>query len=251
MKILIIEDEKHAVIKLKQLLNTIDEHIIIIGTLETIEESVLWFKKNEAPDLILMDIQLSDGICFEIFSQTEIKTPVVFTTAYDEYAIRAFKVNSINYLLKPIDLSALASAIQKYRSIYSTNSADNNKIKNLYKDITVNYRSRFLVKAGLQYNSIPAEEIKCFYIKERSTFLITMNGKNYDLDYSLEQIQTMVSPESFFRINRHYIVNIKSIASIFSYSTNRLKLKLTNETNNDDLVVSRDKVTEFKQWLNK
>jgi DNA-binding LytR/AlgR family response regulator len=251
MKVLLIEDERHAAIKLKQMLKKIDETIFIVNTLETVKETVQWFQKNETPDLVLMDIQLNDGICFEIFSQVQIQTPVIFTTAYDEYAIRAFKVNSIDYLLKPIDIDLLKSAIEKFKTIYQQKPVNNIKINQIYTELSKNYRNRFLVKIGTQFTSVPADDIECFYIKERCTFLKTISGKNYDLDYSLEQIENLINPELFFRINRNYIINIKSITNILAYSTNRLKLKLTHDNYIDELIVSRDKVTEFKQWLDK
>lgn len=251
MKVLIVEDERLAADKLKLLLRKIDPSVEVIETLETVEASVNWLRNNPAPDLIFMDIQLSDGICFEIFSVVKFTTPVIFTTAYDQYAIRAFKVNSIDYLLKPIDLEALALAIDKYKSLFSQVTADVVKISAVADSLVKNYRTRFLVKVGLNYNSVQTDDIECFCICERSLFLRTYGGKSYDLDYSLDQIQAMVDPNSFFRINRNYMVNIKAITNIFTYSTNRLKLKLTHNDDSDDLIVSRDKVTEFKQWLDR
>jgi Response regulator of the LytR/AlgR family len=248
MKVLIIEDERLAADKLKQLLQRIDPAVEVVETLETVENSVNWLRNNPSPDLIFMDIQLSDGICFEIFSVVKFTTPVIFTTAYDQYAIRAFKVNSIDYLLKPIDLEALALAMDKYKSLFQQ---DVLKINAIADSLAKNYRTRFLVKVGLNYNSVQTNDIECFYICERSLFLRTYAGKSYDLDYSLDQIQTMVDPNSFFRINRNYMVNIKAITNIFTYSTNRLKLKLTHNDDSDDLIVSRDKVAEFKQWLDR
>lgn len=251
MKVLIIEDERLAADKLKQLLRKIDPAFEVIETLETVEASVNWLRNNPAPDLIFMDIQLSDGICFEIFSVVKFTTPVIFTTAYDQYAIRAFKVNSIDYLLKPIDLEALALAIDKYKSFFPQVTANVVKISTVADSLVKNYRTRFLVKVGLNYNSVQTDDIECFYICERSLFLRTYGGKSYDLDYSLDQIQAMVDPNSFFRINRNYMVNIKAITNIFTYSINRLKLKLTHNDDSDDLIVSRDKVAEFKQWLDR
>jgi DNA-binding LytR/AlgR family response regulator len=251
MTVLIIEDEKPAADKLKLLLRKIDAGITVGGVLETVEDSVNWLREHASPDLILMDIQLNDGICFEIFSIVKITTPIIFTTAYDEYAIRAFKVNSVDYLLKSIDLDALAAAIQKYRSLFANGGTDVTKIGKVAEDMVRNYRTRFLVKVGLQYNSVLTDEVECFSICERSTFLRTFAGKLYDLDFSLEQIQTMVDPNRFFRINRNCIVNIRAIQNIVSYSTTRLKLKLGSNNAADDLIVSRDKVSEFKQWLDR
>jgi DNA-binding LytR/AlgR family response regulator len=251
MKVLIIEDERLAADKLKQLLKKIDSEIDVLDTLETVETSVNWLRKNPPPDLIFMDIQLNDGICFQIFSIVKITTPVIFTTAYDEYAIRAFKVNSIDYLLKPIDIEALVSALEKYRLLYSQQPTNHEKLNHIFEGLVKNYRNRFLVKVGLHYNSIVTNEIECFYIYGRSTFLRTFAGKSFDLDCSLEQIQSMVDPSCFFRINRNYMVNIQAITNILTYSTNRLKLNLTNDKDNDELIVSRDKVSAFKEWLNR
>lgn len=251
MKALIIEDEKPAADKIKQLLKKVDENIMVVDTLETVEDSINWLRSNPQPDLIFMDVQLNDGICFEIFEMIKIETPIIFTTGYDKYAIQAFKVNSIDYLLKPIDLDALKLAIGKYKSLFAKGPVDNEKINHIYKELTKQHKTRFFVKAGPHFNSVLTDDIECFYIKERCTFLRTFNGKNYDLDYSLEQIQNLVKPNQFFRINRSFIVNINSINNIAIYSSNRLKIMLKNEDNNYDLIVSREKVAEFKEWLNK
>lgn len=251
MNVLIIEDERYAADKLKLLLQQIDPEISVINTLETVEGAVNWFRENASPDLILMDIQLSDGICFEIFEVIKINTPVIFITAYDEYAIRAFKVNSVDYLLKPVDQDALTGAIQKFKTLFPKKDADSNRIDRLVEALVKNYRTRFLVKVGLHYNSVLTNEIECFCINERSLFLRTVAGKIFDLDYSLDQIQTMVDPVQFFRINRNYIINIHYITQIISYSTSRLLVKLTSPKQDDDLIVSRDKVSEFKHWLDR
>ncbi|HEY4788633.1 MAG TPA: response regulator, partial [Bacteroidales bacterium] len=160
MNVLIIEDERYAADKLKLLLQQIDPEISVINTLETVEGAVNWFRENASPDLILMDIQLSDGICFEIFEVIKINTPVIFITAYDEYAIRAFKVNSVDYLLKPVDQDALTGAIQKFKTLFPKKDADSNRIDRLVEALVKNYRTRFLVKVGLHYNSVLTNEIE-------------------------------------------------------------------------------------------
>ncbi len=251
MNVLIIEDEKPAADKLKLLLKKMDREIIILDTLETVEQSVNWFLGNSPPDLIFMDIQLDDGVCFEIFEEVKIETPVIFTTAYDEYAIRAFKVNSIDYLLKPIDEDSLKTALDKFEKVYTPKENVNNKLEQIYQQLLHPYKTRFFVKIGLRYKSVQVEEIECFYISERCTFLRTTTGKNYDIDYSLEQLEKLIDPEHFFRINRNYIINIDSITDMLSYSTSRLKLKLTNSTSDDELIVSRDKIRDFKRWMDK
>lgn len=249
MKVVIVEDERLAAEKLQRTLKLVDSEIEIIKVLETVEESVNWFSENSSPDLIFMDIQLDDGISFEIFDSVKIESPVIFTTAFDEYAIRAFKVNSVDYLLKPIEKEALEAALEKFKNIYSGKEIGI-KISKVIEQISKSFKSRFLVKVGTHFQSVPIENISCFFVEERCSFLKTKNGKNYDLDYSLDQIHKLVDPELFFRINRNFIVNMNSITEILSYSTSRLKLKLET-CSSEDLTVSRDKVADFKRWMDR
>jgi DNA-binding LytR/AlgR family response regulator len=251
MKVLIIEDEKPAADKLKRMLIDKVEGIIILDILETVEGSINWFMNNPAPDLIFMDIQLNDGISFEIFESVKISAPVIFTTAYDEYAIRAFKVNSIDYLLKPIEAVALLKSIEKFRTLYPTGKTDHKKIDLLYDQLVKKFKTRFFIKFGSHCRSVMTEDIKYFFIVERSTFMKTFPGKIFDVDYSLDQIENMLDPEKFFRINRKFIINLAAIIDIITWSSNRLKLKLSNEEDNLDLVVSREKVSEFKKLLDR
>jgi DNA-binding LytR/AlgR family response regulator len=197
-----------------------------------------------------MDIQLDDGISFEIFDAVKIEAPVIFTTAYDEYAIRAFKVNSVDYLLKPIEKEALILAIQKFEMVFNAAYDLESKISKALEQLSAKYKTRFFIKVGVRFQSVPVENICCFYVEERCAFLKTSEGKSYDLDYSLDQLQKLVDPNLFYRINRNYLVNINSIAEIISYSTNRLKLKL-KKGNEHDLIVSRDNVSEFKNWMDR
>ena len=251
MKVLIIEDEKPAADKLKRMLTDKVEGIIILDILETVEGSINWFMNNPAPDLIFMDIQLNDGISFEIFESVKITAPVIFTTAYDEYAIRAFKVNSIDYLLKPIEAVALLKSIEKFRTLYPTGKTDHNKIDLLYSQLVKKFKTRFFIKFGSHCRSVMTEDIKYFFIVERSTFMKTFPGKIFDVDYSLDQTENMLDPEKFFRINRKFIINLAAIIDIITWSSNRLKIKLTNEEDNLDMVVSREKVAEFKKLLDR
>ncbi len=250
MRVVIIEDESLAAEKLHRLLNEADSNIEVLQILESVEESINWFSQNTMPDLIFMDIQLDDGISFEIFDSVKIDAPVIFTTAFDEYAIRAFKVNSVDYLLKPIELQSLEKAISKFKNIYSENISFEAKISQVFQQLSKNYKSRFFIKVGMRFQSVQVENICCFFVEERNTFLRTQNGKTYDLDNSLEQLQKLIDPNLFFRINRNYLVNINCINEIISYSTTRLKLKLKG-VNSDNLIVSRDKVSEFKQWMDR
>lgn len=250
MKIVIIEDEQPAAQKLVQLLKRAAPGAEVLAVLESVEESVNWLATHPAPDLIFVDIQLDDGISFEIFETLKIEAPVIFTTAFDQYAIRAFKVNSVDYLLKPIDGEALKKALQKFDRLHARPASWETRLEKIMEQIPAGYKSRFLIKIGAKYQPVPAEKVCCFFVEERNTFLRTVEGKTYDLDYSLDQVQHLTDPGKFFRINRNFLVNINCIEEIFSYSTSRLKLKLLNFAN-DDIIVSRDKVPEFKRWMDR
>lgn len=247
MKIVIVEDERLASKRLESLLKKAEPGIEIIQILESVDDAVNWFSQNSKPDLIFMDIQLDDGISFEIFDAVKIEAPVIFTTAYNEYAIRAFKVNSVDYLLKPIEEEALETAIQKFKKLFTEPGDFQTKIAKVIGQISTQYKSRFFIKVGIRFKSIPVENICSFFVEERNTFLRTDEGKNYDLDYSLDQLQKITDPNLFFRINRNYLVNINCIDEIVSYSTNRLKLKMGKI----EQLVSRDKVSDFKQWMDR
>lgn len=251
MNILIIENEKPAADKLVRLLMKIDKSITILGVIETVEETINRLQEKPVPDLILMDIQLDDGLCFEIFETTKIEIPVIFTTAYDEYTLKAFKVNSIDYLLKPVDEGLLKSALAKFKKLYADNDPFKKDFKQLLFEYRNQYKSRFLIKIGEKYKSVPVSEISHFYINVRNLFLTDNQGKDYGVDYSLEQLQNILDPRKFFRINRECIVNIDSIALMYSYSSSRLQLTLKNREKSELFVVSRDKVTEFKRWIDK
>ena len=247
MKVVIVEDERLASKRLAQLLKIVEPGIEVLQILESVEESVNWFIQNKRPDLIFMDIQLDDGISFEIFDAVKIDAPVIFTTAFNEYAIRAFKVNSVDYLLKPIEQEALVTAILKFKNLFAETGDFETKIARVIGQISTQYKTRFFIKVGIRFRSIPVESICSFFVEERNTFLTTDEGKNYDLDHSLDQLQKMVDPGMFFRINRNCLVNINCIDEIVSYSTNRLKLKMGKS----EQIVSRDKVSDFKLWMDR
>lgn len=247
MKIVIVEDELLAAEKLQRLLRQIDVQIEVIKVLESVDEAINWFSQNPAPDLVFMDIQLDDGISFEIFDAVKMEAPVIFTTAYNEYAIRAFKVNSVDYLLKPIEVDSLSAAIQKFRKHFVTTNFTEAKIAHVFSQLSAQYKTRFFVKTGLRFHSVPVEKICNFFVEERCSFMKTTEGKTFDLDYSLDQIEKMVNPEMFFRVNRNFLVNINYIDEIVAYSTSRLKLK----SGKTEIIVSRDNVAEFKQWMDR
>ena len=252
-KALIIEDEKPAAEHLQRLINQVDIKIDILKIISSIDEALVWFNNNPLPDLIFLDIQLSDGLSFEIFNHINITCPVIFTTAYEEYAIKAFKMNSIDYLLKPIGIDDLKNAINKfisfnYNFINTYDQTLKYKVDQVMKLLTNNYKSRFVVNAGMHIRSVEVEKINLFYSLEKSTFLLDNTGKSYDIDYSLEQIERLTDPKQFFRISRKYIANITAITDIISYTSSRLKLKIAC-SDDDDILVSRSKLAEFRRWL--
>ena len=251
MNILIIENEIPAADKIVKLLKKIDKSTTILGVIETVEEAINRFQEKPQPDLVLMDIQLDDGLCFEIFETIDVDIPIIFTTAYDEYTLKAFKVNSVDYLLKPIDEESLRSALAKYRKLYADKDPFKRDFKKLIQEFRSMYKSRFLIKIGDKYKSVPAGEISHFHINERNVFLSDFHGKDYGIDYSLEQLQNILDPRKFFRINRECIVNIDSISLMYSYSSSRLQLTLKNMDKSDLFVVSRDKVADFKKWIDR
>jgi DNA-binding LytR/AlgR family response regulator len=251
MNVLVIENEHPAADKLVRLLKKIDKSIAVIDVIETVEEAINRLQEKPQPDLILMDIQLDDGLCFEIFDTVNVDLPVIFTTAYDEYTLRAFKVNSIDYLLKPIDEESLRAAINKYKKLNADKDPFRRDFRQLLHEFRNQYKSRFLIKIGDKFRSVPSGEISHFHICERSVFLNDYQGKDYGIDYSLEQLQDMLDPRKFFRINRECIVNIDSITLMYSYSSSRLQLTLKNKEKSDLFIVSRDKVADFKRWVDR
>ena len=250
MNVLIVENEKPAIAGLSGLLKKIDSTVNIVGTTESVESTINWFQNNPSPELVFMDIQLDDGLCFEVFETIKPDIPVIFTTAYDEYMLSAFKVNSVDYLLKPIEESPLRNAIEKFKSIHYQKSISNDLLTQLFKE-KAGYKTRFLIKVGEHYRSILTSEISCFYILERATFIKTFSDKEYSVDYSLDCLHKMIDPDKFFRINRNSIVNINAVSDILRYSSSRLKIKLNGEKPICDLIVSKDKVCEFKKWIDK
>lgn len=250
MKVIIIEDEKPSARRLQRMLENLNVKAETL--LHSVEESIAWFKENEHPDLIFLDIQLSDGLSFEIFESVDIKSAVIFTTAYDEYALQAFKLNSIDYLLKPIDEAELAKAIDKYQERLPQKQAvtlDFNDIKNLLVNpIERAYKKRFSVKVGQHLKLINIDEIECFYSENKGTYAYTSDGRNYLLDTTLELLENELEPQMFFRISRKFFVNINAIKDMIHYTNSRLQIKL-NTFNEQEVIVARERVKEFKDWL--
>jgi len=250
MNILIIEDEKPSARRLQRMLATLNMEVETL--LHSVEESINWFQNNPHPDLIFLDIQLSDGLSFEIFEAIKIKSAVIFTTAYDEYALQAFKLNSIDYLLKPIDAVDLTKAVKKYQERLPQKQAvtlDFNDIKKLLiNPIDRDFKKRFSVKVGQHLKLINIDDIECFYSENKGTYLYTNEGRNYLLDTTLEILENDLEPQTFFRINRKFFVNINAIKDMVSYTNSRLQIKL-NTYSDESVIVARERVKDFKEWL--
>ncbi|HBC78300.1 MAG TPA: DNA-binding response regulator [Bacteroidales bacterium] len=251
MNVLVVENEHPAADKIVRLLKKLDKSIKVIDVIETVEDAINRLQENPQPDLILMDIQLDDGLCFEIFDTVNVDIPVIFTTAYDEYTLKAFKVNSIDYLLKPVDEESLRLALVKFKRLNADKDPFRRDFRQLIHEFRNQYKSRFLIRIGDKFRSVQAGEICHFHIAERNVFLTDYNGRDYGINNSLDQLQEMLDPRKFFRINRECIVNIDSISLMYSYSSSRLQLTLKGQEQNELFVVSRDKVSEFKKWIDR
>jgi two-component system, LytTR family, response regulator LytT len=252
MNVLIIEDEKIASERLEQLLHQIDKTISVVAKIGTVRDAVSWLGANTV-DLIFSDIHLSDGLSFNIFEKVEVTTPVIFTTAYDQYAIKAFKVNSIDYLLKPIEIEKLTQSIEKYKSLAENRGANNLNIEFLLKSFIKKeetYKKRFMITIGPKVKIINVEDITYFFVQDKSVFIQTRTNKIAAIDYSLEALEKILDPELFFRINRKYIVHINSIANICTLSKSRIKISLSPPVE-EDIIISFSRSRNFKNWLNK
>lgn len=250
MNIIIIEDEKPAA---RLLQRKVEKLGLEVGTLlHSVEEAIDWFNSNAHPDLIFLDIQLSDGLSFEIFETITIKSAVIFTTAYDEYALRAFKLNSIDYLLKPIDEDDLEIAVNKFK--VRNNAASNLSLDfEMIKKMLVNpaeksYKKRFTIKMGQQLKMVNIDEAECFYSENKGTYLHTSDNRDYLLDLTLEQLETELDPKDFYRVSRKFIVPMKAIREIQLHSNSRLKVVLPTYKD-DEVIVARERVNDFKDWL--
>lgn len=250
MNVLIIEDEKLNAIRLQKILVEIDSHTEIVATLDTIADSVQWLRSNPHPNLILMDVRLADGICFEIFTQVEITVPVIFTTAYDEYALRAFKVNSIDYLLKPIDIDELKGSISKFKQQHTQKISPGTieEVVAIIKKQNPNYRSRFLIPYRDGYKTIMVPDIAYFYSENKITNIVTRDAKEQAVSYTMDELEEQLDPAIFFRANRQYLINIKSLESIHNYFNGKLKLVLVPAAT-ADIHISKEKASQFKRWL--
>jgi len=253
MKVVIIEDEAFAALRLKKMIHAFNPDIKILAELESVAESVKWFKSNPEPDLIFLDIHLEDDLSFAIFDQVDISSPVIFTTAFDEYAIKAFKLKSIDYLLKPIVHEELAAALKKYEQ-YSglhPNAVDLQSLYNLLTNKDNKYRERFSISVGTKIKMFEVSEIAYFFALDKGIYLRTFQGNSFNMDFTLDKLEEMLNPKMFFRINRKYLVNVGSISNMVTYSRSRIKLELKPKADIElDAVVSIDRSAEFRKWLN-
>ena len=248
MKIVLIEDEVLAAEKLERYLSKYDANIHVSEKFSSIFDAVNWFQKEEDYDVVFMDIQLTDGLSFEIFNQVKITKPVIFTTAFDEYAIDAFKVNSIDYILKPITFTDVSNAMKKLsqmQNVFTGNDAMLNVVKQISEKKT---KGRFLVRLGNHIHSIKTTEISLFYAEGRTVYLINKEKRKFILDYKLESLQDVLNPSEFFRVNRTFIINISDIQDVLVYSNSRLKITSKVFTEKE-IIVSREKVNAFKIWF--
>lgn len=253
MKALIIEDEYPAAERLQKLITKADEEIEVCAVLDSVESSIKWLAANPAPDIIFSDIQLSDGLSFEIFEKALVNSPIIFTTSYDEYAVKAFKVKSIDYLLKPIKQQELEKAIQKYKELTQESARPDHalKLESLLDVLPTNqkkFKTRFLVKSREQLIPVFEEQIAYFQTSNELVLLVKKDGKKYLIDYTLEQLEKLLNPENFFRLNRQFLSHLSAIHEIHTYFNGKLKLELAPRTT-DEVVVSRDKAGPFKTWL--
>ncbi|CAM1366957.1 DNA-binding response regulator [Tenacibaculum soleae] len=250
MNVIIIEDEKPAARRLNRMLSALS--IEVKTMLHSVEESINWFQNNKHPDLIFLDIQLSDGLSFEIFEEIEVKSAIIFTTAYDEYALKAFKLNSIDYLLKPLDEDELKSAVDKFKDNQTKQSDVKVNIDDIRKllinPVDRKFKKRFTIKVGQHIKIIHVDEIECFYSENKATYIHTNSNRNYLIDDSLEHWQEQLNPENFFRVNRTFIVHINAIKDIVSYTNSRLQLILQSYAE-AEIIVSRERVKDFKNWI--
>jgi len=252
MNILIIEDEAPAVRRLKSLLDKIDDSIVILKDIDSVEDAIEWLNENKHPDLIFSDIQLADGLSFSIFESVQIKCPIIFTTAYDEYAIKAFELNSLDYLLKPYTQEQLEKALNKlHRNNISSDSDKLLKVIEQFKisqESSKTYKSRFLISKADSLIPIKADEVAYIFTEDKAVLLKTKTNQQFFINYTLDELEELLDPSIFFRLNRQFIINIDSITKINNYFNGKLKVNI-NPVFNDDIIVSRAKAPLLKSWM--
>lgn len=249
MKVLIIEDEARAANHLERLLKKAAPEMEILARLESVRESVEFLSRGHEPELIFSDIQLADGLSFEIFTKVKVACPIIFTTAWDHYAIEAFNTNGIDYLLKPVEEIRLIKAIEKAR-LFSPLPLFEKIMALAGSKPAKSYKSRFLVKVGEKIKTFPVEEITTFYSLEKATYLLTRENRSYSIDFALDQLENILDPERYFRINRKYIVSLETCSNITAWSNSRLKLRIEG-IEDQEIIVARERVQEFREWLDR
>lgn len=249
MKVLIFEDERYTAIRLKNLLNEIDSSIEVIKIISSVEAGIKWYQENEMPDLIFQDIILTDGNCFDIFKAVKVTSPVIFTTAFSDYAIQSFKVNSIDYIVKPYDINNIRTALKKLTSFKNTFLLpENNLLKEIINKNELTPRKRFLVKIGNNFSTINSSDVAYIISEDGLTFVTLFSKKKYIVDYSIVDLSNQLDSSVFFQVNRKIIINIDSVKKINSWFNSRLKVEINPPVNNE-IIVSRERVKSFKEWL--
>lgn len=256
IKVLIIEDEIPAQRLLKETLQELDLETEVVDCIDSVQSAVTWFQQNEHPEIVLLDIQLSDGQSFEIFMQVKVDSMIIFTTAYDEYTLQAFKVNSLDYLLKPVEKDELQNAFEKYRQ-YSKQfikeknlKIDFSELAGLIKNERQEYRKRFLIQSNDSFLHLPVEQIAFFYSMQGITFVVTFEKREYPVNFSLESLKEQLNPDLYFKVNRQIIINIQSIKRVHTFFNGKLKLE-TQPSHSEDIVIGKDKSAAFKRWLDR
>ena len=247
MRIVIIEDEQLACERLMMLLKSSNPNVEVVAQLCSIQESVLWLQQNNHPDLIFADIQLADGFSFEIFRQVTVSKPIIFTTAYDQYALDAFSVHSIDYLIKPINALQITGALEKYKTLCRPITIDkaNHLLEALQQPV---FKSRFLAKAGTKMFFVETQQVHYFFADGKVVYLVDTQGNKFTVDYTLERLEKMLDPKAFFRLNRSYLVHFGSIVHVKPYINSRYKVLLKHGPKQEEVVMSREKVSEFREW---
>ena len=253
MNVLLIEDEEAAANRIRKMLLQVDEHLNVVAITDSIEATVTWMAQHPQPDLIISDIHLADGSSFEIFKQTKVASPVIFTTAYDQYAIQAFKLNSIDYLLKPVKLPELVQSLEKFKKQHQANNTpaiDYSKLLEALqpKQETPNFQKRLLIRFGPHLKAIEIDSVAYFYTQEKVTHLCTFENKRLPVDLTLDEVEAILDPAVFFRINRQFIINIAAIDAMYSYSKSRVKIDM-KPASDQETIVSAERAAAFKQWL--
>lgn len=253
INILIIEDEEPAANRLKKMVTELEPDANVLDNIVSVNSAIGWFNQNPLPDLVFSDIQLSDGLSFEIFKNVEVQCPVIFITAYDQYAIDAFKVNSIDYLLKPIKREDLQAALNKFNKLKSNGTTaapalDINKVLEAFTPSKNEFKTRFIVRYGEHIKTIKIEDVAYFYTEDKINFLTTNEGRRYTIDYNLDNLESMLDPKVYFRINRQFIISIHAISEMFTYSKSRVLVKL-NPPSKHETIVSTERSGDFKLWL--